>query len=70
MGYYKLKCGCTIKLIKNKDNQYQMTMIRHCPQHFDSWQAFPDKCLKIHPKSYGAKQLSKLEVSIVKLQEN
>ena len=71
MGYYKLKCGCVVKILKkNNDNTYQYVFIANCNNHKESWTLFPDKFTTFHPESYGAIQLSKFEASIEKLQGN
>lgn len=60
MGYYKLKCGCVIFI--HKDDIHFCRRIIHCQIHYlDKF----DIRGKFHPN--GAIQLSKLEVSILKL---
>lgn len=75
MGYYKLKCGCVIKVSiprpeEKVDAKWEWHNIITCPQHISSEILFPPpKRTKFHPTSYGATQLSKFETAILKLQD-
>jgi hypothetical protein len=76
MGYYKLRCGCVIKVSvprpeEKVDAKWEWSNITTCNNHISSQRFFPPpKSTKFHPTSYGAIQLSKFEASIEKLQAN
>jgi hypothetical protein len=70
MGYYKLKCGCVVKILRsNSDNTYQYIVVVSCNEHKASWKIFPNKTGMFHPKNYGAKPITKFEAAILKMQE-
>jgi hypothetical protein len=74
MGYYKLKCGCVIKVTvprpeEKVDAKWEWSNIITCPNHTQL--VFPHpQITKFHPTSFGAIQITKFEAAIEKLQAN
>lgn len=74
MGYYKLKCGCVIKVSvprpeEKVDAKWEWRNIIICSNHTQTVFRHPT-ITKFHPTSYGAIQITKFEASLEKLQGN